>query len=60
MKLYIEGLYDGEEFSEDEGMGMNCDGKHSGDLLRPDLGAVAAAVGVVLLQGDGGGWMGFH
>jgi hypothetical protein len=25
--------------------GMNCDGKHSGDLLRPDLGAVAAALG---------------
>jgi hypothetical protein len=39
---------------------MNCDGKHSGDLLRPDLGAVAAAVGVGLLQGDGSGWMGFH
>jgi len=43
-----------------KGREMNCDGKHSGDLLRPDLGAVAAAVGVGLLQGDGSGWMGFH
>jgi hypothetical protein len=39
---------------------MNCDGKHSSDLLRPDLGSVAAARGVVRLLGDGNGWMGFH
>ena len=35
-----------------EGRGLDCDGKHSGDLLRPDLGAVAGAVGVVLLLGE--------
>jgi hypothetical protein len=44
----------------EEGWGMNCDGKQSGDLLRPDLGAVVAAVGVVRLLGDGSGWLEFH
>lgn len=55
MKLYIEGSDDGED-----SRGMSCDGKRSGDLLRPDLGAVVAAVGVVWLPGDGSGWLGFH
>jgi hypothetical protein len=44
----------------EEGRGMNCDGKQSGDLLLPDLGAVVAATGVVWLLGDGSGWLGFH